>query len=256
MKQGQRAWTREELILVVNLYLKLPFGRLHKLNPEVVELASLLNRTTNSIALKLVNFASLDPSIKARGFSGMKNASKLDVQVWHEFFDNWESLPFESEELLAKHRHTTVEELNHISEEELPKEGIDRERIVKTRVNQSLFRSSILAAYNNTCCITGINKPELLVAGHIRPWGIDEKNRLNPRNGLAINALHDRAFESGLLTVTPDYRVHISSALLKQKDEFIKEYFGRYDNQPIILPSRFLPDIKFLEYHNKERFIA
>lgn len=41
----------------------------------------------------------------------------------------------------------------------------------------------------------------------MRPWGIDEKNRLNPRNGIAINALHDKAFEAGFITITPDYTI-------------------------------------------------
>lgn len=112
-----------------------------------------------------------------------------------------------------------------------------------------------MASYNNTCCITGIQQPELLIAGHIKPWGIDEKNRLNPQNGIAINALHDRAFETGLLTITPDFKIKISSVLKKQsKLDAIKNYFLKYDNQQIILPSRFLPEGEFLKYHNQERF--
>lgn len=129
-----------------------------------------------------------------------------------------------------------------------------REQMVKVRVNQSFFRSSILTAYNNRCCITGISQPELLIAAHIRPWGIDEKNRLNPRNGIAVNALHDRAFEAGFITITPDYRIRVSSVFLKRKDQQSFDFFGRYENTLISLPSRFLPDVEFLKYHNQERF--
>lgn len=253
MKEGQKLWTRNELILAVNLYCKLPFGRLHRLNPEVIHLANLIGRTPSSVAYKLVNFASLDPSLKARGIKGASNASKLDKEIWDEFFNNWDILPFESEKLLAEFEHTTIEKLNHIPEIELPKEGIMREQIVKVRVNQSFFRSSILASYNNTCCITGIKQPEFLIAGHIKPWSIDEKNRLNPQNGIAINALHDKAFENGYLTITTDYKIKISPILLKNNQENL-DYFGKYENQPIILPSRFLPDVEFLKYHNQERF--
>jgi len=255
MKEGQKLWTREELILAINLYCKLPFGRLHSRNPEIIHLAKLIGRTANSVAYKLVNFASLDPSLKARGIKGAANISKLDNEIWKEFFNHWDVLPYESEKLLAKFEHTTIEKLYHIPERELPKEGKTRERMVKVRVNQSFFRNSILASYNNTCCITGINQTEFLIAGHIKPWGIDEKNRLNPRNGIAINALHDKAFENGLLTITPDFKIKISSVLKKQnKVETIQDYFLRYDNQPMILPSRFLPDTEFLKYHNNERF--
>jgi len=255
MKEGQKLWTREELILAVNLYCKSPFGRLHHLNPEVIHLANLIGRTPSSVAYKLVNFASLDPSLQARGIKGASNASKLDAEIWNEFFNNWDILPFESEKLLANFEHISVEELNHIPEMELPKEVKMREQIVKVRVNQSFFRSSILASYNNTCCVTGIQQPEFLIAGHIRPWSIDEKNRLNPQNGIAINALHDKAFETGLMTITTDFKIKISPELFKKKkSKSIDEYFLKLDDQDIILPSRFLPDIEFLKYHNEVRF--
>jgi putative restriction endonuclease len=165
MRVGQKLWTREELILAINLYCKLPFGRLHNRNPEVINLASLIGRTPSSVAYKLVNFASLDPSLKARGITGASNASNLDREIWKEFFNHWDVLPFESEKLLARIEKTTVEKLNHIPENELPREGRTREQVVKVRVNQSFFRSSVLASYNNTCCVTGIQQSELLIAG-------------------------------------------------------------------------------------------
>jgi putative restriction endonuclease len=254
MKQGQKLWTRDELILAINLYCKLPFGRLHRNNPEVKHLANLIGRTENSVAFKLVNFASLDPSLQARGIKGASNVSNLDKEIWNEFYNHWDILPYESEKLLAKFENTTVEKLNEIPENELPKEGKVREQVVRVRVNQSFFRAAVLAAYNNTCCITGLQQKEFLIAGHIRPWGIDEANRLNPRNGIAINALHDKAFESGMLTITTDFKIKISSTLLKQQNETARKFFHDYEGKSIILPSRFLPDLNFLKYHNNERF--
>lgn len=256
MKPGQTYWNRKELILAINLYCKLPFGKLHRNNPQIVHLANLIGRTNNSVAYKLVNFASLDPSLQARGIKGASNASNLDKEIWNEFYNNWDILPFESEKLLAEFEHTTVENLNHIPEVELPKEGKVREQMVKVRVNQSFFRAAILAAYNNTCCITGITQKELLIAGHIRPWGLDEANRLNPQNGMAFNALHDKAFENGYLTILPDYTIKISPILLNLKDENSKIYFHQYQGKKIIEPKRFLPDTEFLKYHNDERFKA
>jgi len=256
MKKGQKLWTRDELILAINLYCKLPFGRLHRLNPSVIELSELIGRTPSSIAYKLVNFASLDPSLQARGIKGALNASKLDKVIWDEFYNNWDELPFESEVCLAEKQGLTVEELNSIEIRNLPK-GITKKRLVKIRVNQSFFRKSILASYNNKCCITGIAQPDLLIAGHIIPWSIDKDNRMNPRNGIAINALHDKAFEKGLITISPDYKIMISSKLKKTKKDqvAIKSYFLEYENKEIILPSRFLPDKSFLLHHNENRFI-
>ncbi len=163
-------------------------------------------------------------------------------------------MPYESENLLAKFENKAIEAISPIEINDLP-EGKTRESMVKLRVNQSFFRSSILASYNNTCCITGLNQSELLIAGHIKPWSEDEKNRLNPRNGIAINALHDKAFENGLLTITPEYKIKISNTILKQKrTEALEKYFLQYENKDIILPSRFLPDVEFLKYHNDYRF--
>jgi putative restriction endonuclease len=228
---------------------------LHKGNPEVVRLAKLIDRTSNSVAFTLINFASLDPSLKARGIKRASNANKLDKEIWNEFINQWNKLPFEIEKLLAKLVKTTLEKLNHISEKELPKDGKIRERMVKVRVNQAFFRSSVLASYNNTCCITGIQQPELLIAGHIKPWSLDAKNRMNLKNGIAINALHDKAIESGYITITTDYRIRISPVLMKQKNsKSMDDNFLKYDCQEIRLPSRFLPDPEFLKYHNEVKF--
>ena len=109
MKKGQKLWTRDELILAINLYCKLPFGKLHSNNPEVINLAKLIGRTPGSVAYKLVNFASLDPSLRERGIKGAYNVSNLDKKIWVEFYNNWNVLPYESEKLLAKFEQKTVE---------------------------------------------------------------------------------------------------------------------------------------------------
>jgi putative restriction endonuclease len=254
MKEGQKLWTRDELILAMNLYCKLPFGKLHRGNPHIINLAKLIGRTPNSVSFKLVNFASFDPSLKARGIKGAENASKLDLQIWNEFYNNWDVLPFESEKLLAKYAHSTIEEINEIKIDDLPREGKVRTQLVKVRVNQNFFRSMVMASYNNRCCITGLTNKELLVAGHISPWSSDEKNRMNPRNGLALNCLHDKAFEEGLITILPNFKVKVSSIIKKEKNDAVRDYFMKYDNESIILPSRFIPDINFLERHTNERF--
>ena len=245
MKAGQSLWTRDELILAINLYCKIPFGTIHNRNPKVIELAQLIGRTPSSVSYKLVNFASLDPSLKARGIKGAVNASKLDAAIWNEFYNNWDAALLESERLLAAKKHTTIAALNSVDESAIGKEGLNKERLVMTRVNQNIFRSIVLATYNNTCCITGINHPELLVASHIVPWSKDEQNRLNPTNGLCLNALHDKAFDRGLITIDADtYKVQVCDRLLGV------EHFGKVNGVGIRLPQRFMPDRRFLSLHN------
>jgi putative restriction endonuclease len=211
MKEGQTLWTREESILAINLYCKIPFGQMHSRNAEVIALANIIDRSPSAVARKLGNFASFDPKLRERGVKGLENASKLDKEIWHEYMQNWDEQFIESEKLLAKKKHTTIEQLNYIDLDNLPEvEGKERERLVVVRVNQSLFRKMVLTNFNNKCCITGITQPELIVASHILPWSKDKGNRLNPKNGLALNYLHDKAFDCGLLTVTEDLKIKIS----------------------------------------------
>ena len=248
--KNRRLWNREELMLAINLYCKTPFGRLHKGNPDIIKLAGKLGRTPSALAWKLVNFASLDPSLQARGIRGAKNVSKLDKEIWDEFYNNWEKLAFESELLYNKY----VKPNTQLQEDQKFKPGKEKERIVKARVNQSFFRSALLASYNNKCCILGISNPELLVASHIVPWSVDKNNRLNPRNGILINALHDKAFEYGYITITIDYKVLVCNELLISKNKAYDEYFKKIHMKDLILPSRFLPDPEFIKYHNQEKF--
>lgn len=258
MKPGQSLWTREELILAINLYCKLPFGKMHKTNADIIELATLIGRSPSSVALKLGNFASFDPTLKARGIKGAANASKLDKAIWDEFYNNWNEALLQSEELLAQKHHSTIEKFNEIEFENLPKDGKEKERIIKTRVNQSLFRKVVLATYNNKCCITSLAQPELLIASHIVPWSKNESIRLNPMNGLCLNALHDKAFDSGLITIRPeDYTIVLSDRLKQKKmiNAAFESNFIAYENKSILLPDKFLPQPEFLDWHLKNIFV-
>jgi putative restriction endonuclease len=248
-----RDWTREELIVAFNLYCQIPFGRIHIRNPLVIELARAIGRTPSAVSWKLANFARLDPALRKRNIAGATHGAKAEIEIWEEFSSDWEKRTFESGRLLAQIT-------GHVKElEDEPKlfpEGKTREAVVRTRINQGFFRAAVLAAYGSTCCITGCSLPELLNASHIVPWVVDIKNRTNPRNGLCLSALHDRAFDCGLLTVMPDLRIRISpKAKRKSSDVGTRELLLRYDGAAISLPRRFAPEPEFLKYHNEQVFL-
>ncbi|CCQ90927.1 conserved hypothetical protein [Nitrospina gracilis 3/211] len=236
-------WTREELLVAINLYCRIPFGRIHVGNPEIIQLAEKLGRTPGSISYKLANFASLDPSLDRRGAT---NVSKLDREVWNEFFEDWDRMIYESERKTAEllGGKEAVEESTDIEWQE----GETRETTVQARVNQAFFRKMVLSNYEEKCCITGLANPYLLVASHIVPWSRDSRNRLNPMNGLCLNALHDRAFDRGLITVNPNYEVMVSS-------QVNHDLFEKYEGRRLSLPQRFVPDPAFLEFHRNEIFV-
>lgn len=85
-------WTREQMILVLNLYMKLPFGKMDSRNPDVKHLANIIGRTAGAVAYRLTNYASCDPILKARGISGMQNGRKQCQPYWDEFANNRERL--------------------------------------------------------------------------------------------------------------------------------------------------------------------
>ena len=247
-------WSRNELIVAFNLYCKIPFGRIHRGNPEVIELAKAIGRTPSAVAWKLANFARLDPALKKRNIAGATHGAAGEIEVWNEFNDNWEQLTYESERLLREmtgHSSETLQELEHFPE------GRTRPATVRARVNQGFFRTAVLAAYDFRCCITGLSLPALLCASHIVPWAVDIKNRTNPRNGLCLNAIHDRAFDCGLLTVTSELRVKLSpKAKTGIADKAAQEFLWNFDSVTISAPRRFPPEVSFLKYHNTQVFLS
>ena len=80
---------------------------------------------------------------------------------------------------------------------------------------------------------------------------------MNPRNGLCLNAIHDRAFDRGLMTITPDFKIRLSTVLLKApEDKAMNEFFLKFENQQMLLPDRFVPEAIFLKYHNEHVFMS
>lgn len=251
MVSARQNWTREEHIVAFNLYCKIPFSKINSSYPPIIALARILDRSNGSVAMKMANFARLDPALQARNISGLSRGAKGEEEVWKEFNGNWDELAYHSEKILADFKKEKLEESTQIEIDDITVIGDEREAVVKTRVKQSFFRKTVLASYNYSCCITGISNQELLIASHIVPWKDDKFNRVNPCNGLCLNALHDKAFDRGLLTVTPDFKIILSDSLLSQKSSSrVIDYFSSYHNQKIIHPQKFLPNPEFLHWHN------
>ena len=254
-------WTRPQTLAALHVYLQLPFGQLHQRNPKIKQLAAWIGRSPGSIALKLVNLASLDPMIVASGRAGMANASALDRKIWIELQANWDTVALEAAaeyERLAAGAGVIADA--DLLEVEIPEIEVGRTRsaTVQVRVNQARFRKAVLSSYDATCCISGLRHEKLVIASHIVPWSEDTSNRLNPQNGLCLSALHDRAYDQGLITVMPDFKIHVSLKLKVTKgDNFITDSLLRFDKQSIRLPERFRPAPEFLLWHARHfGFIA
>ncbi len=243
-------WSREEEIIVFNLYCKIPFKSSSKSHPDVIKIANLIGRTPSAVNMKIGNFGSFDENLKKQGIVGLTNASKLDKEIFEEFNGKWDDLAYESEKLIAELADTQPEE--QIGGDLFIPAGDEREVTAKQRVNQSFFRKALIASYGGACCMTGISNSDLLIASHIKPYRISDKNeKTDPKNGLLLNALHDRAFDKGYITVKPDFTICVSDKISDiYSGESVKRYFGALKGSKITLPEKFLPQKKYLEYHN------
>lgn len=254
-------WTREHLLIALNLYCKLPFGSFHHNNAMVKDVAGRMGRTSSSLAMKLCNFASLDPVQRARGIKGLAGASKQDHQIWHEFQANLPELGTESEQLL--HDLFTKDETKEVDFLErdkprlvIPTGPTEGYATVKVRRGQQFFRQAVLNAYDVRCCISGINVPRLLVASHIKPWGKFPDERLNPRNGLCLSTIHDAAFDAGLITLDDKLCVLLSKQLRGFfPQQALEQNFVPFEGNPVRLPNKLAdPDADFLRYHREKVF--
>jgi len=209
--------------------------------------------------MKMLNIASLDPAITNTGRAGLGNASALDRTVWDEFHSDWERLAVECQLLHQQLDKTVAEDLESEGEGDLlPAEdffGETRQVLTAQRIKQRFFRRAILSSYRGRCCMSGLTDSRLLIASHIVPWRSDKANRLNPSNGLCLSAIHDRAFDKGLICLADDFTIIISDDLKRCGDVFVKEVLLPLNGQKIEPPERFAPQPEFVAWHRNSIFV-
>jgi putative restriction endonuclease len=244
-------WTREEHIIAFNVYSSIPFGQIDEDTPEVQRLAKLVGRSVGAASRKLANFARLDPALKQRGIKGLTHGAKGEEDVWNEFSKDPEGLALESERLVAVRLGRSIEATSEIETDDLPEAGIEREALVMLRVKQTFFRRRVLSAYRFRCCVTGLTNRQLLVASHIMPWADDAANRLNPRNGLSLNALHDKAFDRHLMWIEDGFIVRLSPKICESDgaSKLTVDWLMSFDGKPLMLPENFQPDPALIAKH-------
>jgi putative restriction endonuclease len=97
-----RPWTREEVLLAINLYCKLSYKKLGQTTPEIIGLANLPGRTPSAISMRCCNYVQFDP-VESKRVKGLARDAKLDRSVWSEINSDWETFATESERLLTEY---------------------------------------------------------------------------------------------------------------------------------------------------------
>ncbi len=259
MGKTRRNWSFQETSMAFVLYLFLPKKRLDDTGDEVRRLAAALGRTPSAVSLKIWNIASHDKIRQAEGKVGMSHGSKLDGEVWERYEAEGDAYLDQAIQWLldadAPGTETEVMDDIEIENPDVP-EGKERWTLTATRVNQQYFRNSLLENYEGRCCMTGIDVEPVLVASHIKPWSTADPltERLSPRNGLLLNALHDKAFDRGLITIDQKHRIHVSPVVKHTgpNDQWLWDFDGKSITEPLCNP----PSPDFIEYHNDVIFKA
>lgn len=162
--------------------------------------------------------------------------------------------------IVAQERNPQTISTKLIAHFDITKEGEDKISLTRQRKGQDYFRRMILTNYGGRCALTGIDIPQLLLASHIIPWAdkSHKNDRLNPCNGICLSALYDKAFDQGLITISPDdYSVVLSSVLRENETkEYFDKHFGIIIGRKLMMPTEYLPNRDFLAYHRDKVFVG
>lgn len=245
-------------------------------HPAVTALARLLGRTEDAVVLKVMNLR----QHFSGGQRGMAHGSGLDrwaaetftahpdelvlaaelvasvVPGAHEVLDTFTPRPM-ARDLFR------LDEQPAVSDGVLPSTTVLKERA--ERRGQALFRSCVLSNFSFTCAFCGLKSrmPDrnsfLLQASHIRPWkDSDDRQRLDVRNGFALCAIHDKAFDWGFLTVDADYRIVTSSHAREhyEPETRVHEEILGLQGNPILHPDQHFawPGDDYLRFHRERIF--
>jgi hypothetical protein len=131
-------------------------------------------------------------------------------------------------------------------------EGRTRDSIVAVRVDQSVFRQSVMENFGFACALSGITEPEILVASHIIPWSVRKDTRLDPKNGILLYSGFDSLFDKGFISFDDKLRVIITpliDACSSDLQILLKTIEGKCLSKPQFHPIN--PDYLLWHQNNK-----
>ncbi len=240
-----RLWTKEEFILTLDLYFRMPFGQISKSNPDIIKMAELISRTPSSVAMRLCNYANCDPELKARGISGLSGGYDKCLPYWERYASKRGDLSSAAlkcrKKIIETYNSANDDALSHVSQ---------WDSIVNELYNHK-FQNVVKKNYHDRCAISGLMIPPLLVGCHIIPPSEEETGTIDASNGICFNLLYAKAFSDGLIGIDPQYKIHLSTEL--KKHQFDKGYyslFKKYDGANLAIGDVVIkPNPKYLEWH-------
>lgn len=236
-------WTRDELILALDLYVELANRNIDSGNPKIIELSNILNRLPEAeekrvnekfrnpkgVAMKLSNFRRFDPNHTGKG---LERGGKLEEVIWNEFFGHNDRLRNAAQAIKATAAPRPYilqadDAADNIAAEDRGdylNNGRDERDIVnrqiKARRGQASFRNSLFDRYGEVCMVTGCTIKHLLEAAHINPYRGENDN--HPNNGLILRSDIHTLFDLNLLKIEPQaLTIHMNEEVRQQGYEVL-----------------------------------
>lgn len=135
---------------------------------------------------------------------------------------------------------------------EIAKQRYGKPQVVLPRLGQGAFRIIVADAYERRCALSSSHVLHVLESAHIKPFAVSGTH--SPTNGILLREDIHTLFDLGYITVTPEYKVEVSTKIKKEFDNG-KEYYSMHGN-PIHLPAleQFRLSREMLTWHNEKIF--
>jgi 5-methylcytosine-specific restriction enzyme A len=163
------AWSRDALILALDLYVRFKGNLPGKSSPEVVGLSSLLNRIAegwegdaadfrnpNGVYMKLMNFRRFDPVYQAQGKTGLTRGNRQEETVWNDFASDLVRLTETATAIGANVETSYADQTDDINEIEEAEEGriLTRAHLVRERSRKLVDakKAASIRATGKLCC--------------------------------------------------------------------------------------------------------
>lgn len=121
----------------------------------------------------------------------------------------------------------------------------ERKGLVNSRVGQGYYRNLVIEKWEGKCALTGFDNTKLLIASHILPWSkSDDKQKLDPDNGILLSPNADALFDKHLITFNSE-----DGKLVSNISDLELERLGLSSDMSIKVTEGMK---KYLEQHNEE----
>jgi len=122
------------------------------------------------------------------------------------------------------------------------------ETTIHARMVDPEFRATVLARYNKTCPVSGVDHPGLLDVAHVLSWSDYPQYRADVTNVLPLSKTHHAAFDRELFTIDRDYQIRVNPAF-ETESELLQRSIVDRAGQRVAMPDECV-NAEYVERHN------